>query len=87
MENNPLAKAKKDCLQIISLHGLEDIGHQVRCKSIRGGRGIDAINGFRYADDVVFILKPQDDATALREVIDRFLEIRRKPYQLEAVQP
>lgn len=37
----------------ISLHGLEDIGHQVRCKSIRGGRGIDAINGFRYADDVV----------------------------------
>lgn len=60
----------------ISLHGLEDIGHQVRSKSIRGGRGIDAINGFRYADDVVFILKPQDDAIALREVIDRFLEIR-----------
>lgn len=57
----------------IALHGLEDVGHQVRYKLIRGGREIDAINGFRYADDVVFILKPQDDAKALREATDQFL--------------
>ena len=60
----------------IALHGLEDIGHQVRYKIINGGRKVNTINGFRYADDVVFILKPQDDVKALREAIDRFLEIR-----------
>lgn len=60
----------------IALHGLENVGHQVRYKVINGGREIDAINGLRYADDVVFILKPKDDVKALREAIDQFLAIR-----------
>jgi group II intron reverse transcriptase/maturase len=58
------------------LHGLENVGHEVRLKIRNGGRYIDTINGFRYADDVVFILKPGDDSELLREHIDKFLEIR-----------
>ena len=58
------------------LHGLENVGHEVRLKIRNGGRYIDTINGFRYADDVVFILKPGDDSKLLREHIDNFLEVR-----------
>ncbi len=46
----------------IALHGLENID-----KSIRG---------IRYADDLVFILKPGQDEIKLREKIDQFLAIR-----------
>ncbi len=46
----------------IALHGLESID-----KSIRG---------IRYADDLVFILKPGQDEIKLREKIDQFLAIR-----------
>lgn len=60
----------------IALHGLENVGHQVRYNVIRGGRQVDTINGFRYADDVVFILKHGDDAKLLRESIDQFLATR-----------
>jgi RNA-directed DNA polymerase len=60
----------------IALHGLENVGHQVRHKITHGGRQVDTINGFRYADDVVFILKPQDDAVVLKECIDLFLATR-----------
>jgi RNA-directed DNA polymerase len=63
----------------IALHGLEDVGHQIRYR-IKGKRRntiqVEALNGFRYADDVVFVLKPDDDAKVLREAIDQFLEIR-----------
>lgn len=60
----------------IVLHGLENVGYELRYKSLRGGRYIDTIKGFRYADDVVFILKPGDDPEVLRRVIDNFLETR-----------
>ena len=60
----------------IALHGLENVGQQLRYKVIRGGRQVDTINGFRYADDVVFILKPEDSPIALRERIDNFLATR-----------
>lgn len=39
----------------IVLHGLENVGHEVRLKIRSGGRQLDTIKGFRYADDVVFI--------------------------------
>ena len=60
----------------IVLHGLENVGHEVRLKIRNGGRYIDTITGFRYADDVVFILKPEDDPEPLRGHIDKFLETR-----------
>jgi RNA-directed DNA polymerase len=60
----------------IVLHGLENVGHELRYKRTRGGRYIDTIKGFRYADDVVFILKPEDNAELLRQQIDIFLVTR-----------
>ena len=59
----------------IVLHGLENVGHELRYKKIGGGN-IDTIKGFRYADDVVFILKPGDDPEFLRTYIDNFLVTR-----------
>jgi group II intron reverse transcriptase/maturase len=59
----------------IVLHGLENVGEEVRYKKI-SHRQIDTIKGLRYADDVVFFLKPEDDPEILRRRIDNFLEIR-----------
>ncbi len=58
------------------LHGLEDVGHKLRYKWINGGRNLDALKGYRFADDVVYILKPQDDEKGLRHLIDNFLAQR-----------
>ena len=59
----------------IVLHGLENVGEEVRYKRI-SHRQIDTIKGLRYADDVVFFLKPEDDPEILRKHIDNFLAIR-----------
>jgi RNA-directed DNA polymerase len=37
---------------------------------------LDVLKGFRYADDIVFILNPDDDENLLRERIDLFLKSR-----------
>jgi RNA-directed DNA polymerase len=58
----------------IVLHGLENVGHALRYKA--KGKQTDTIKGFRYADDVVFLLIPEDNADTLREHIDNFLETR-----------
>jgi RNA-directed DNA polymerase len=58
------------------LHGLENVGYKLRHKWINGGKQLIALNGFRYADDVVYILKPQDDEKYLRQLIDEFLAQR-----------
>ncbi len=58
------------------LHGLEEVGHNLRHKWINGGRQLDALNGIRYADDIVYILKPEDDEKQLRLLIDKFLAER-----------
>jgi RNA-directed DNA polymerase len=58
----------------IVLHGLENVGHELRYKI--KGKNIDTIRGFRYADDVVFLLKPEDNPETLRQHIDIFLETR-----------
>jgi RNA-directed DNA polymerase len=60
----------------IVLNGLENVGHELRYKKRKGDRYIDTIKGFRYADDVVFILKPGDSPELLRKHIDIFLETR-----------
>ena len=60
----------------VVLHGLENVGHELRYKVRSGGRQIDTIKGFRYADDVVFLLKPEDNPEVLRRHIDTFLETR-----------
>lgn len=58
------------------LNGLENVGHELRYTCRKGGSRIDTIHGIRYADDAVFILKPQDDPERLRQKIDAFLAIR-----------
>ncbi len=56
----------------IALDGLENLGSDQWKK-----RHTNAlIRGIRYADDAVFICKPEADTTRLREDIDRFLETR-----------
>ena len=60
----------------IALNGLEDVGHQVRYKVTRTRKSVETITGIRYADDVVFILKPEDDAGAVRESTESFLKAR-----------
>lgn len=52
------------------------MGYELRYKVKNGGTYLDALKGFRYADDVVYILNPEDDENILREHIDRFLETR-----------
>jgi RNA-directed DNA polymerase len=58
------------------LHGLENVGYELRYKAKNGGRYLDALKGFRYADDVVYILNPEDNEKTLRERIDLFLATR-----------
>ena len=58
------------------LHGLENVGHNLRHRWFNGGKALDALNGYRYADDVVYILKPEDNAEQLRLLIDKFLADR-----------
>jgi len=60
----------------IVLHGLENVGHELRYKARSGGKQIDTIKGFRYADDVVFLLRPEDNPEVLRQHIDTLLETR-----------
>ncbi len=57
----------------IALNGLEDIG-SARQKDGRAKK--QNIAGIRYADDLVFILKPEHDAEAFRNSIDQFLALR-----------
>ena len=58
------------------LEGLENVGHKLRHRWRNGGKYLDALNGLRYADDVVYILKPQDNEKYLRQLIDEFLAER-----------
>ncbi len=57
----------------IALDGFENLGSDQwkRCRT-----NGTLIRGIRYADDAVFICKPEADTTRLREDIDKFLESR-----------
>jgi hypothetical protein len=47
-----------------------DVQRQLFNNLRSGGRQVDTIKGFRYADDVVFLLKPEDDAEILRQHLE-----------------
>lgn len=53
----------------IALHGIEDLHNEIRGSEFRQ-------RGIRYADDMIFFLKPEEDATALRLKLDKFLAER-----------
>lgn len=53
----------------IALHGVEDLNNEVRGSQTKQ-------KGLRYADDMIFFLKPNDDAIALRLKLDKFLAKR-----------
>jgi group II intron reverse transcriptase/maturase len=76
----PQAGIISPLLANLVLHGLEDIGYLIRYKCINRKspkeREIIALKGFRYADDIVYILKPEDDEIKLRQLIDKFLAER-----------
>jgi 5-methylcytosine-specific restriction endonuclease McrA len=64
------------CLIKYALEPAAEAMFNLRYKAARGGCSENTIKGFRYADDVVFLLKPEDNADTLRQHIDSFLETR-----------
>lgn len=53
----------------IALNGIEDLFNEVRGKESRQ-------RGLRYADDMIFFLKPKEDPITLRSKLDQFLAER-----------
>jgi RNA-directed DNA polymerase len=51
----------------IALHGIEDLWNEAISKTQVHQRG------YRYADNMIFFIKPYEDATVLRKKIDTFL--------------
>jgi RNA-directed DNA polymerase len=51
----------------IALHGIEDLWNETISQNQIDQRGL------RYADDMIFFIKPHEDATLLRKKIDTFL--------------
>jgi RNA-directed DNA polymerase len=51
----------------IALHGIEDLWNETFSQKQIYQRGL------RYADDMIFFIKPDEDATLLRKKIDAFL--------------
>eukprot|EP00284_Hemiselmis_tepida_P012102 CAMPEP_0174915100 /NCGR_PEP_ID=MMETSP1355-20121228/69_1 /TAXON_ID=464990 /ORGANISM="Hemiselmis tepida, Strain CCMP443" /LENGTH=390 /DNA_ID=CAMNT_0016159899 /DNA_START=412 /DNA_END=1581 /DNA_ORIENTATION=+ len=70
LEGTPQGGVISPLLANIALHGLEDLHNEQVRKNRYYQRGI------RYADDVVFILKKNENPIALREKIDAFLSER-----------
>lgn len=54
----------------IALHGIEDIWNETICKTRINQRGL------RYADDLIYFIKPNEDVNLLRNKIDKFLSER-----------
>ena len=54
----------------IALHGIEDIWNETICKTRIHQRGL------RYADDLIYFIKPNEDVHLLRNKIDKFLAER-----------
>ena len=53
----------------IALNGIEDLNNVVRGSEIKQ-------RGLRYADDMIFFLKPEEDMSVLRSKLDQFLAER-----------
>lgn len=52
----------------IALHGIEDIWNETICKTRQ--------RRLRYADDLIYFIKPNEDVNLLRNKIDKFLAER-----------
>jgi group II intron reverse transcriptase/maturase len=69
LEGTPQGGVLSPLLCNIALHEIEDLHNEVRGTESRQ-------RGLRYADDMIFFLKPDEDADALRVKIDKFLAER-----------
>ena len=69
-EGTPQGGVISPLLCNIALHGIEDIWNENICKTRNRQRGL------RYADDLIYFIKPNEDANILRNKIDVFLEER-----------
>lgn len=69
VEGTPQGGVLSPLLCNIALHGVEDLHNEVRGSQSRQ-------RGLRYADDLIFFLKPDEEASLLRLKIDKFLSKR-----------
>lgn len=70
IEGTPQGGVISPLLCNIALNGIEDLWNERFAKTRIYQRGL------RYADDMIFFIKPQEDVTALRRKIDFFLSQR-----------
>lgn len=68
-EGTPQGGVISPLLSNIALHGVEDLHNEIRGTQSKQ-------KGFRYADDIIFFLKPEDNPTALRSKLDQYLSER-----------
>ena len=68
-EGTPQGGVISPLLSNIALNGVEDLHNEIRGKESRQ-------RGLRYADDMIFFLKPGEDAVKLRLKLDQFLKER-----------
>ena len=69
LEGTPQGGVISPLLCNLALHGVEDLHNEKRGKEVRQ-------RGIRYADDMIFFLKPNEDPHLLRSNIDHFLSQR-----------
>jgi RNA-directed DNA polymerase len=67
LEGTPQGGVISPLLCNIALHGIEDLWNETISQNQIYQRGL------RYADDMIFFIKPHEDATLLRKKIDAFL--------------
>nr|YP_010448222.1 hypothetical protein NRL16_pgp067 [Symbiochloris sp. SG-2018]UTQ75703.1 hypothetical protein [Symbiochloris sp. SG-2018] len=70
VENMPQGGVLSPLLCNIALHGIEDIWNEKITKTRICQRGL------RYADDLIYFIKPNEDVSLLRRKIDKFLTER-----------
>lgn len=68
-EGTPQGGVMSPLLLNIALHGVEDLHNEIRGSESRQ-------RGLRYADDMIFFLKPGEDLTLLRTKLDAFFAER-----------
>lgn len=69
-EGTPQGGVISPLLCNIALHGIEDLWNERISKNRINQRGL------RYADDLIYFIKPNEDATLLRDKVDKFLKDR-----------
>ncbi len=69
-EGTPQGGVISPLLCNIALHGIEDIWNETICKTRVSQRGL------RYADNLIYLIKPNENVDLLRNKIDKFLAER-----------